>query len=293
MNVFTGRKDTQMKKAVLFLLITLLTSCASLCALADVDPTVTANLSFYELDVIQNVDSREKLNSLRTSTGKAWFKVTPIRDNAVISIGGNSFGFSDIFNALGEECVPVFELGNAQMGKALADHMAANGITRKVIAVSKFPDALKALPQNVERWMNAESIAYLEDFMQYGVTAAIVSSADEYIALAKTDAFSALYIYSTSYSASNSIYLTTQSDSTIEYRLTGFVFPKIEVAPTPLTQEPTQALTAAPTEAPTEAPTSPTLPYSFFGLEWYIAPVTGAIVGFSILVAIFFRKRRS
>ena len=247
-------------KHLFILAIALITSITFVCADAEAsEPSATRPVTYY-VDV---VDSRKKLSNLSMQGGTApyaLFTVTPIRDNPVIPIGGESFCFDDVFSQC-TASIPVFDVKTPQMCSALEQYATNHSIDRYVVASSS-AQALENAGACYGKWfiadgLDEQSIALANQCNANGILL------PESVAVTQDMA---------SYASSNGLMLlSTQCISVTN-----------------------DANTSPSVTQPAPSPTAPRLPIQLpFGLENAIAPLAGALLTISVAVAVFFRKRRA
>jgi len=247
-------------KHFLIFSIAIVVALTSFCTDADaLEPMSTRPATYIEY--VEVVDSRKKLANLSQHGGPisyALFTVAPVRDNPIIPIGGESFGFSDVF----QQCtalVPVFDVKTPQMCSALNQYASQYNLKRYVVA-SASTEALEKAGDCYGKWYIADSPD------KQAVDAASSCGANKILLPAEARATDEMI----SYADSMGITLAQQ------YHYS-------------LPDDTASAIPDSTTPAPTPRPTI-VLP---FGLEKYIAPLAGVLLVLSVAIAVLFRKRRA
>ena len=263
-------------KHFLIFSIAIVVALTSFCTDADALEPVSTRTATY-IEYVEVVDSRKKLANLSQHGGPihfALFTVTPVRDNPIIPIGGESFGFSDVF----KQCtalIPVFDVKTPQMCNALNQYVSQHNTKRYVVA-SASSEALEKVGDCYGKWFIADSPD------KQAVDTASSCGANTILLPAGANATDDMV----SYASSKGITLAREYHYSLPDESS---LPEASLN-SPATNAPTAPATNAPT-APAPTPKPPiVLP---FGLEKAIAPLAGVILTISVAVAVFFRKRRA
>ena len=236
--------------------------------------------------VVRYITAREQLEAIKDDPAPpqyALFTIASVRDNIMVTIDGSSFTVQDIFTACSGKTVPVFNISNVQPSapgnlcaiakeKGYKDFMV---ISSEHITLDKIDVEGVKLGLIMESADHLDTLPIRDDLKPFHFIVVPDATAEQ-VARAKTASLDVFLLKKDADSAQ-----AMQKAMEVKARY-------VAVA------SHTEAYGALPPLPFAEPPHTPDLPViSYLGLTHLLVPVAAVLLFVSVLIAAFYRKRRS